>query len=74
MLIIYPDLQASPSNHDVYNYCNVSGVPKPIPGHSNIHSGGDQVYNRVQHNASSKKNDISYLKVYQRRSGKKRLL
>jgi hypothetical protein len=51
--------------------CQVS--LKPIPGPSNIHSGGDQVDNKVDHKASSKKNAISYLKVYQRRSGKKRL-
>jgi hypothetical protein len=73
MLIISPDLQASSSNHDVNSACNVSGVPKPILRHSNVHS-GNQVYNRVQHEASSKRNDISHLKVYQRRSGKKRLL
>lgn len=73
MLIISPDLQASSSNHDVNSECNVSGVPKPILRHSNVHS-GNQVYNRVQHEASSKRNDISHLKVYQRRSGKKRLL
>ncbi|RLN33269.1 pentatricopeptide repeat-containing protein [Panicum miliaceum] len=51
------DLQASSSNHAVNSECNVSGVPKPILRHSNVHS-GDQVHNRV----------------YQRRSGKKRLL
>ena len=73
MLIISPDLQASSSNRDVNSECNVSGVPKPILRHSNVHN-GNQVHNRVQHEASSKRKDISHLKVYQRRSGKKRLL
>ena len=73
MLIISPDLQASSSNHVVNSECNVSGVPKPILRHSNIHS-VNQVHNKVQYEASSKGNDISHLKVYQRRSGKKRLI
>ncbi|CAN6231178.1 unnamed protein product [Urochloa humidicola] len=52
MLIIAPDVQATPSNH-----------------------GGDQVNNRVPHKASSNRNDIiPYLKVYQRRCRKKRVL